>query len=123
MAEDFGKRLQVGAHLAELRGRAWRFQLQQANTLEQLKVSLGEEAIGSVLLTPDETLSRLDFVDLGSEDLKRVRNGMPVQIAGATWSDGEHVRMRDEHGHLIAVGSFNHAAGLLHPSVVLARDE
>ena len=63
------------------------------------------------------------FVDLGADELKRVRNGMPVQIADAAWSDGERVRMRDEHGHLIAVGSYNHAAGSLHPSVVLARDE
>ena len=124
LAEDFGKRLQVGAHVAELRRtRVGDFNIQQANALEQLKMSLAEEAIGSVLLTPDQTLSRLHFVDLGHEDLKRVRHGMPVQIADATWSDGEHVRMRDEHEHLIAVGSFNHAASLLHPSVVLARDE
>ena len=53
LAEDFGKRLQVGAHLAELRRtRVGDFKIQQASTLEQLKVSLAEEAIGSVLFTP-----------------------------------------------------------------------
>src|SRR5438270_3591838 len=37
LAEDFGKRLGLGAHLAELRRtRAWAFEIEDANTLEQL---------------------------------------------------------------------------------------
>jgi hypothetical protein len=30
--------------------------------------------------------------------------------------------LRDEHGHLIAVGEFDAGAGTLHPRVVIARD-
>ena len=48
LAEDFGKRLSVGAHLAELRRtRVGDFILEQAVTLDDLKTSFAEEALGS----------------------------------------------------------------------------
>src|ERR1044072_266431 len=54
LAEDFGKRLQIGAHLAELRRtRVGDFGIHQAQTLEQVKLNLDEEALGKVLLVPD----------------------------------------------------------------------
>lgn len=124
LAEDFGKRLQVGAHLAELRRtRVGDFGIQQAQTLEQLKVSLAEEALGRILIPPDQTLSRLPYVDLSADDLARVRNGMSVRVSETSWSEGERVRIRDAHGSLIAVGRFDQAAGLLHANVVIARDD
>lgn len=123
LAEDFGKRLQVGAHLAELRRtRVGGFEIQQAQTLEQVRVNVAEEALGKILLPTDEALSQFPFVDLGADDIRRVQNGMSVSVAEATWSDGERVRMRDERRNLIAVAEFNAAAGSLHPSVVIARD-
>ena len=91
LAEDFGKRLHVGAHLAELRRtRVGDFEVQQAQTLEQLKVNVAEEALGKILLPPDAALSRLPFVDLNvADELRRVRNGMSVESSEADWSDGE----------------------------------
>ncbi|MGH9931239.1 MAG: tRNA pseudouridine synthase B, partial [Pyrinomonadaceae bacterium] len=54
LAEDFGKRLGVGAHLAELRRtRVGDFQIQQAQTLERLKVSAAEEALSKIMLPSD----------------------------------------------------------------------
>src|SRR6185295_16647382 len=51
LAEDFGKRLYVGAHLAELRRtRVGDLRIDQAITLEHLRVHFGEESIGTVLL-------------------------------------------------------------------------
>lgn len=128
LAEDFGKRLQVGAHLAELRRtRVADFNIQQATTLDQLKVHVAEESLGQIVLPPDDALTRLPFVDLSDDDLRRVRNGVAVEvpdsIAGANWSDGEIVRMRDDSGRLVAVGKFNVAQGVLNPTVVLAQDE
>ena len=123
LAEDFGKRLGVGAHLAELRRtRVADFSVNQAQTLEQLKVHFAEEALGQILLPPDSALARLPSVDLSADDVRRVRNGMSVKVSQAEWSDGEHVRMRDEKGNLIAVAAFKAAEGLLHPSVVIARE-
>ena len=123
LAEDFGKRLGVGAHLAELRRtRVGDFEIQHAKTLEQVKVNVAEQALGKILITPDAALSRLPFVDLSVAELRRVRNGMSVPVSEAAWSDGERVRMRDEQGNLIAVANYNAAEGLLHPRVVIAGE-
>ncbi len=123
LAEDFGKRLGVGAHLAELRRtRVGDFELQQAITLEHLKLHYAEESLGAILYTPDEALRHLPFVNLNAEQATRVLNGIDVQIPAGAWSDGERVRMRDPQGQLIAVAQYSAAAGSLHPSVVIARD-
>ena len=124
LAEDFGKRLQVGAHLAELRRtRVGDFEIGSAQTLDQLKVQYAEEALGTVLLPPDEILSRLPYLDLTATDVGRVLNGMPVNVTEASWADGDRVRMRDENGNLIAVGSFDAGSSLLRPSVVIGTSE
>lgn len=123
LAEDFGKRLGIGAHLAELRRtRVGDFQVQQAKTLEQLKVHYAEESLGRILSPPDEALARLPYVDLNGDDVCRVRNGLSVKVSQAVWNDGERVRMRDEKGNLIAVADFNAAEGSLHPRVVIAPE-
>jgi tRNA pseudouridine55 synthase len=127
LAEDFGKRLRVGAHLAELRRtRVGDFQIQHAQTLEQVKVSFAEEALGRIVLPTDAALTRFPAIDLTASDVRRVQNGLAVTVSEAKWSkwiDGERVRMRDEQGHLIAVAEYDAASASLRPSVVLARDE
>lgn len=123
LAEDFGKRLGVGAHLAELRRtRVGNFQVRQARTLEQLQARLIEGSLGSILIPPDEALARFPYVDLSGDEVRRVRNGLSVRFSQAVWSDGERVRLRDEKKNLIAVAGFNAAEGLLHPSVVIAPE-
>jgi tRNA pseudouridine55 synthase len=124
LAEDFGKRLNVGAHLAELRRtRVGDFPIDNAKTLEQLKTSLAEEALGTILFEPDVALSHLPFVDLSADDITRVRHGLNIRVEGATWAEGARVRLRDEHGQLVAVAEFNAADASLHPSVVVAIEQ
>jgi tRNA pseudouridine55 synthase len=123
LAEDFGKQLGVGAHLAELRRtRVADFKLQHALTLEQVKVNVGEEALGKILLPSDAALSRFPFLDLSPEDISRVKNGLPVHVSGAAWSNAERVRIRDQNRDLIAVAEFDLKSGSLRPTVVIARD-
>ncbi len=123
LAEDFGKRLEVGAHLAELRRtRVGDFQIEQAKTLEQVKLNVAEKSVGSILYKPDKALSRLPFVDLCADEVRKARHGLDVQVPEAFWSDGEPVRMRDEDGNLIAVAEFDTARRSLHPSVVIALE-
>jgi tRNA pseudouridine55 synthase len=123
LAEDFGKRLGVGAHLAELRRtRVADLHIGVSITLEELKTSFGEEALGKVLLSSDSALSRLPFVHLTAEDAHKARHGMEVSVSGAEWVDGEKVRMRDADGQLIAVGDFDASRGALHPSVVIGQE-
>jgi len=80
LAEDLGKRLEVGAHLAELRRtRAGDFHLNQAVTLEQLKTNVAEDSVGKILISMDAALSRLPFEALNAEDVRRIQNGLQVK--------------------------------------------
>jgi len=121
LAEDFGKRLYVGAHLAELRRtRVGDFEISQAITLEQLKLHFGEESLGSVVLPVNAALSRLPFVHLRAEDVSRARHGREVMVAESERIDGEDVAMYDADEQLIAVGRYDANSRSLHPHVVLA---
>ena len=120
LAEDFGRRLYAGAHLAELRRtRVGDFSIEQAITLDELKIHFAEESLGTVLLPPNAALSRLPFVHLSAEDVRRVNHGREVNVAEAGWADGENVKMCDADEQLIAIGQYEATAKLLHPRVVL----
>ncbi|HKG47921.1 MAG TPA: tRNA pseudouridine(55) synthase TruB [Pyrinomonadaceae bacterium] len=120
LAEDFGKRLYVGAHLAELRRtRVGDFNIEQAITLDELKIHFGEESIGTVLLPPGAALSRLPFVHLSGEDVRRANHGREVKVAESDWADGENVTMYDAGEQLIAIGRYDAGARSLYPHVVL----
>ena len=124
LAEDFGKRLYVGAHLAELRRtRVGDFEITQAITLDQLKLHFAEESLGSVVLPLNAALSRLPFVHLSGEDVRRANHGRDVTVAEADWADGENVKMCDAGEQLIAVGQYDANAKCLHPRVVLAGEK
>jgi tRNA pseudouridine55 synthase len=122
LAEDFGKRLSVGAHLAELkRTRVGDFTIDQAITLDQLKIHFGEESLGTVLLPPGAALSQLPFVHLSAEDVRRVNHGREVTLTVSEWTDGENVKMYDPDEQLIAIGQYDAAAKTLHPRVMLGK--
>jgi tRNA pseudouridine55 synthase len=124
LAEDFGKRLYVGAHLAELkRTRVGDLTIDQAITLEQLKVHFGEESLGTVLLPPAAALSRLPSMHLSGEEVRRANHGREVMVDEAEWANGENVRMCDADERLIAVGQYDATAKRLHPRVVLSGEE
>ena len=122
LAEDFGKRLNVGAHLAELRRtRVGTFSINEATNLDELRVRVAEEALGTVLVPPAAALSNLLFVHLSDENAQKVRNGMEVGIAQSEWTAGTNVRMCDKDGALIAVGQYDSEKGVLRPRVVLSQ--
>jgi tRNA pseudouridine55 synthase len=124
LAEDFGKRLNVGAHVVELRRtKVGDLGLDQSQTLGQLKEAVGEESLGTILLPPDEVLGRFPSIDLSDDELRRVRNGMDVSVDVQEWTDQADVRMRDVHKKLIAVGVYTAARSSLHPAVVIDTDE
>ncbi len=124
LAEDFGKRLNAGAHLVELRRtRVGDLLVDQAHTLTQVKEAFAEEALGRILYAPDDVLSRLPSIDLSDAEVNRVRNGMDISVEEQQWNDGERVRMRDHRGILLAVGVYVADKKSLHPSVVIISEE
>ena len=121
LAEDFGKKLNVGAHLAELRRtRVGDFKIDEALTLVQLKTRAAEEGVGQALYKPDDALKRLPAIDASDEDVRRIKHGMNFQVSDLQWTNGERVRVRDASGNLIAVATFDSETKMLHPSVVLS---
>lgn len=121
LAEDFGKRLYVGAHLAELRRtRVGDFSIDQTITLDELKIHFGEESIGTVLLPAGAGISWLPSLHLSDEDVRRASHGREVKVAESEWADGEDVRMYDAGEELIAIGRYDASARSLHPHVVLS---
>jgi tRNA pseudouridine55 synthase len=123
LAEDFGKRLCVGAHLAELRRtRVGDWRIDQAITLDELKIHFGEESMGTVLLPAGAGISWLPSLHLSGEDVRRASHGREVKVAEPEWADGENVRMYDGEDELIAIGRYDASAQSLHPRVVLGRE-
>jgi len=121
LAEDFGKRLSVGAHLAELRRtRVGAFAISEAATLDDLKTRFAEEALGALLVPPNAALSKLPFMHLSGQDVRNVRQGKEIKVAASDWADGENVKMCDVDEQLIAIGRYDAGARLLHPHVVLS---
>ncbi|MGH9881215.1 MAG: tRNA pseudouridine(55) synthase TruB [Pyrinomonadaceae bacterium] len=123
LAEDFGKLLGIGAHVAQLRRtRAGDFRVGDAIGLEQLQQIVDQGSLGTILLPPDAALSRLPFVHLSARDAQLARNGMAISLKASTWLDEEKVRIKDEEGRLIGVGHYEASRQLLHPRVVLAKE-
>jgi tRNA pseudouridine55 synthase len=120
LAEDFGSRLGVGAHLAELRRtRVGEFSIDAAVTLDELKSRFAEEALGTVLVPPSAALSHLPFLHLTDNDARRARHGMEVEVTNLDWTDGTNVKLCDAQGTLISVGVYNENKRQVHPRVVI----
>ena len=68
-------------------------------------------------------LSRLPFVHLNAEDVRRANHGRDVTVTEADWPDGENVKMCDAGEQLIAVGQYDANSKRLHPRVVLAGEK
>jgi tRNA pseudouridine55 synthase len=123
LAESFGENLKTGAHLAALRRtRAGEFALDRAVSLEELPrlVEAGREFLVSL----EAALPHIPSVHLTTEEAARVRHGAAVRAVDAGgWEEDAHVRMLDERGVLLAVGTYDAAASLLRPRVMLAVEK
>ena len=117
LAEDIGRKLGVGAHLAELRRiRAGKFLIENAVTLEELEKL---EDVEEILVSMNESISHLPEVDLSDEEVNKTINGMKLFRENFTASDEQAVRMIDEKGNLVAVGFYSEADEFIQPRVVV----
>lgn len=120
LAEDIGKALETGAHLAELRRtRAGNFRLEQAVTLEELEQLAADNKAQDVLVSPAEAVAHLPLVVLSAEDAKRALNGIKIRPKDEKFVANQSVRMCDEEGALIAIAVFDENLQLLQPRIVL----
>jgi len=121
LAEVFGSKLGLPAHLAELRRtRAGRFNIQDAFTLEQLADAVQTGAITKRLIPPHDALAHLPSIELDEEQARRTSHGIGLASEGGGLNDGQQVRL-SRQGQLIAVGVFD--ANAIHPKVVLINEQ
>ena len=123
LAEDLGKHLGVGAHLAELRRtRAGAFRIAEAITLERLAELSGSNLAESKVISPDAVLSHLPAIDLSAAEVTRTIHGIDIRLEQAVlnFKDGAPVRMRSPDNQLIAVGLYDESQSAVHPTAVIA---
>ncbi|CAN5588975.1 tRNA pseudouridine(55) synthase TruB [soil metagenome] len=120
LAEDIGRRLETGAHLAELRRtRAGKFDLSKAVTLEELERIVSENKIKDFFVSMNEAISHLPQISLTEEEITKTRNGVKSKRENFAARDGENIRMTDKDDNLLAVGIYNETEKTVQPKIVL----
>ena len=122
LAEDFGKRLGTGAHLAELRRtRVGPFTIDQARSLDQLEAAVVARSLNQEIISANDTLSHLESLEVSAVEIQRVRHGMKIEREGFDCAAGQYLRLHDGSGELIAVAVARWEAErlFLQPQVVL----
>lgn len=117
LAEDIGRRVGIGAHLAELRRtRSGKFDLSRGQTLEHLQQI---EDPAASLVPMNEAVSQLPRVVFDDDRIAKTRNGMSTRISDMRLTDGETVQIVSTDGELVAIGVFVESENSVRPKVVL----
>jgi tRNA pseudouridine55 synthase len=120
LAHDIGARLGVGAHLSELRRTAvGPFGIEAAFKLEELEARRDEGTLANVVVSPSEMLAHLPSVNLSAEGIEAITHGRSVETE--LRQSEPAVRICDENGDLVAVGSFDVESRRLKPRIVLIQ--
>jgi tRNA pseudouridine55 synthase len=121
LAEDLGKQLGMGAHLAALRRtRAGRFAIESAITLEELTELVQANSISDEIISLDATIGHLPAIVMNESDVRRVTNGVAVEF-DSDHEDQQRLRLQNIAGELIAVGIYDAARRTVRPDVVLGN--
>ncbi len=120
LAEDIGKKLKIGAHLAALRRtRAGQFDLSKAVTIEELEEIVSKDKLGEVLISMNDALAHLPKVILNDEKIKDTQNGKKLKFEDAQIEGNQAFRMIDEAENLIAVGFYDEEQKSIQPRIVV----
>lgn len=120
LAEDIGKRLETGAHLAELRRtKAGKFPIEKAVTLERLEEIAQTENIEAVLVSMNEAVSHLAEVRLSADEIGKIKNGIKLRRDLPATKNDAALRLTDDRENLLAIGFYNEAEKTVQPKLVL----
>ncbi|MEQ1920890.1 MAG: tRNA pseudouridine(55) synthase TruB [Pyrinomonadaceae bacterium] len=96
LAEDIGRKVGVGAHLAELRRtRAGKFGIEQGVTLEKLEQVEDKQ---TALIQMEEAVSHLAAFTLNADRVGKTKSGMSTRVFDVQFVAGQPIRMIDEDG-------------------------
>ncbi|QQS39876.1 MAG: tRNA pseudouridine(55) synthase TruB [Acidobacteriota bacterium] len=117
LAEDIGRRVGVGCHLAELRRtRAGRFTLESARTLDDL-AKLDPSDID--LLPMNEAVAHLPSIDLSLSEEEEVRHGRRFANSKENLPERGEIALFTSEGDLAAVGVYDPDTGEISPKLVM----
>ncbi len=120
LAEDIGKKLEIGAHLSALRRtRAGIFDLSKAVTIEELEKIVSTDKLGDVLISMSDALAHLPKMILGETAIKDTQNGKKLKFEDAEFEDNQTIRMVDEAGDLVAIGFYVEERKCIQPRIVM----
>jgi tRNA pseudouridine55 synthase len=120
LAEDIGKKLGTGAHLAELRRtKAGKFAIEKAVTLEQLEEIVASETLETVLISMNEAVSHLSEIRLSAEEIGKIKNGVKLEKDLAETKNETVLRLTNERENLLAIGFYDAAEKTVRPKLVL----
>ena len=119
LAEDIGRKLGIGAHLAALRRtRAGKFSVENSAMLEELERIARAGSLERILISPNDAVAHLPEIKLQARDAAKVKNGMRLGIDLPETSSGDFVRLAADE-NLIAVGVYDGIEKAVQPKVVL----
>jgi tRNA pseudouridine55 synthase len=108
LCADIGQALGVGGHLLSLeRTRVGSLTIEQGLTVEQVAAHVAIGTVGSVLLTLDRVLAQLPLVTVTTEQATRVLHGAPIGLASDVLPTASPIRLKDEQGRLLAIGTYD----------------
>ena len=117
LAEDIGRKVGIGSHLAELRRmRAGRFDLSRSVTLDDLADS---DDPTTALVSMEEAIEHLPIITLTADRAEKTRSGLSTRITEPQFTDGQPVRMLDAYENLLAIGFYDETEKSIRPKVVL----
>ena len=120
LAEDIGKKLKTGAHLAELRRtKAGKFPIENAITLELLEEIVAADNLESVLISTNEAVSHLAEIRLSAEEIGKIKNGVKLHKDLAATKNEAVLRLTDERENLLAIGFYRETEKTVQPKLVL----
>lgn len=118
LAEDIGRAVGAGAHLAELRRtRAGKFVLKGSVTIDELQEADDPK---SYLAPIEAAVSHIPSVVLNADRAAKTLNGLSTRIFDLEFDSGEAVQMLNENREIIAIGFYNEAEKTVQPKIVLS---
>ncbi len=120
LAEDIGRKIGTGAHLAELRRTgAGRFDLSKAVSIKELEKIVSENRLDEIIISMNEAISHLPQILVGEDEITKIRSGLKLRRNDFQIENNHPVRLTDERENLIAVGFYNERENFIQPKIVL----
>jgi tRNA pseudouridine55 synthase len=120
LAEDIGRKLEIGAHLSALRRTgAGIFDLSQAVTIEELEKIVSADKLGEVLISMSDALAHLPKIILDKTEITNTQNGKKLKFEDAEFEDNQAIRLLDEAENLVAIGFYVEERKCIQPRIVM----